>query len=201
MRMPEKNDDLHGNAPDRCPVALLLVDVINDMEFEGGDALLTEALPAGACIAELKSAARALEIPVIYANDNFGRWRSDFASVVERCVAHEVRGSVVAQLLVPEPDDYFVLKPKHSAFFATPLDLLLRYLHTRRIVIAGFTADACVAVTAAGAHMRDYEVFVPADCVASQSMERTRNALAQMEQALDVHVTPAAGLDLTTLLR
>lgn len=199
--MPEKNADLHGNAPDRCPVALLLVDVINDMEFDGGDALLKEALPAAACIAELKNAATTRGVPVIYANDNFGRWRSDFASVVERCAAGEVRGSPVAQLLVPGPDDYFVLKPKHSAFFATPLDVLLRYLHTRRIIIAGFTADACVTVTAAGAHMRDYEVFVPADCVASQGAERTRTALAHMAQAFDVRVTPAADLDFSRLLR
>jgi nicotinamidase-related amidase len=154
--MPEKNQDLHGNVPDRSPVVLLLVDVINDMEFEGGDALLAQALPAAARIAELKGAARTAGIPVIYANDNFGKWRSDFRDVVERCLTTGVRGEPVAQLLVPEPDDYFILKPKHSAFHATALDTLLRYLHARRLIIAGFTADACVMVTAAEAHMRDY---------------------------------------------
>jgi nicotinamidase-related amidase len=149
--MPEKNQDLHGNVPDRSPVVLLLVDVINDMEFEGGDALLAQALPAAARIAELKGAARTAGIPVIYANDNFGKWRSDFRDVVERCLTTGVRGEPVAQLLVPEPDDYFILKPKHSAFHATALDTLLRYLHARRLIIAGFTADACVMVTAAEA--------------------------------------------------
>ena len=161
--MPRKNESLHGNAPDRSPVVLLLVDVINDMEFAEGGALLEQALPAAGRIAELKHAAKAAGIPVIYANDNFGRWRSDFRDVVERCLTSGVRGEPVAQLLLPEPDDYFVLKPKHSAFHATPLDTLLTYLQATRVVLAGFTADACVLVTAAEAHMRDYEIFVPED--------------------------------------
>ena len=199
--MPEKNENLHGNVPDRSPVVLLLVDVINDMEFEGGDALLAQALPAAARIAELKGAARAAGIPVIYANDNFGKWRSDFRDVVERCLTTGVRGEPVAQLLVPEPDDYFILKPKHSAFHATALDTLLRYLHARRLIIAGFTADACVMVTAAEAHMRDYRVFVPSDCVASRTAEYTRSALEHMERVLDVDVTRAGLLDLEGLRR
>jgi nicotinamidase-related amidase len=197
--MPEKNDDLHGNVPDHSPVALLLVDVINGMEFDGGEALLAQALPAAARIAELKGAARAAGIPVIYANDNFGRWRSDFRDVVERCLTSGVRGEPVAQLLVPEPDDYFILKPKHSAFHATALDTLLRYLHARRLVIAGFTADACVMVSAAEAHMRDYRVFVPSDCVASSTAEHTGAALAHMERVLDVDATPAGSLDVASL--
>lgn len=199
--MPEKNDDLHGNVPDRAPVALLLVDVINDMEFPGGAALLEHALPAAARIAELKHTAKAVGIPVIYANDNFGRWRSDFREVVERCLTSGVRGEPVAQLLLPEPDDYFILKPKHSAFHATALDTLLRYLHTRRLIIAGFAADACVLVTAAEAHMRDYGVFVPSDCVASRSAEHTRGALDHMERVLDADIRSAAELDLRSLRR
>jgi nicotinamidase-related amidase len=198
--MPEKNDDLHGNVPDRSPVALLLVDVINDMEFEGGDALLRLALPAAERIAELKHAAKSAGIPVIYANDNFGRWRSDFRCLVERCLTSGVRGEPVAQLLVPEPDDYFILKPKHSAFHATALDTLLRYLHARRLILAGFATDACVTVTAAEAHMRDYRVFVPSDCVASRTAEHTRAALEHMARVLDVDTRPAGELDLRSLL-
>jgi nicotinamidase-related amidase len=194
--MPEKNDDLHGNVPDRSAIALLLVDVINDMEFDGGEALLAQALPAAARIAELKHVAKSAGVPVIYANDNFGRWRSDFRDVVERCLTGDVRGEPVAHLLVPEPDDYFILKPKHSAFHATALDTLLRYLHAERLVIAGFTADACVLVTAAEAHMRDYRVTVPSDCVASRSAAHTRAALAHMERVLDVEVVEAEQLDL-----
>lgn len=199
--MPEKNDDLHGNVPDRSTVALLLVDVINDMEFEGGEALLRHALPAAEAMAELKHSAKALGVPVIYANDNFGRWRSDFRDVVERCLTTGVRGAPVAQLLIPEPDDYFILKPKHSAFHATALDTLLRYLHARRLILAGFSADSCVLVTAAEAHMRDYRVIVPPECVASRTAEYTRAALEHMARVLDVEVCPAREIDLRALRR
>ena len=199
--MPEKNDSLHGNAPDRCPAALLLIDVINDMEFDGGESLLRHALPAAERIAELKRTAKALGIPAIYANDNFGRWRSDFREVVERCLTNDVNGAPVAELLIPEPDDYFILKPKHSAFHATALDTLLIHLHSTRLILTGFTADSCVLLTAGEAHMRDYRLFVPHDCVASITPARTRSALQHMQRAFDVDTTPAAELDLAALIK
>src|SRR5687768_6666717 len=117
--MPARNHNLHGNAPDTCSVALLLIDVINDLEFDGGNALLKPALRAAERIAALKERARELRIPVIYANDNFGRWRSNFNDVVQHCLLDGVRGRGLAELLPPQSSDYFVLKPKHSAFFST----------------------------------------------------------------------------------
>src|SRR4051812_22694585 len=117
--MPAKNRDLHGNVPDTSPVVLILVDVINDLEFAGGERLLKYALPAAKRIASLKARARSQRIPVIYANDNFGRWRSDFQQVVEHCLRDGVRGQKLAEILKPHPDDYFVLKAKHSAFYST----------------------------------------------------------------------------------
>src|SRR4051812_33319346 len=100
--MPEKNQDLHGMVPDAAPVALLLIDVINAMEFEGGEQLAQAALPAARRMAELRRQARELGIPVIYANDNFGRWRSDFREVVEHAL-EDVPGRPIAELLKPEP--------------------------------------------------------------------------------------------------
>lgn len=64
--MPVKSKDLHGNAPDKAGAALLLIDVINDFEFEGGDALLKLALPVSTKIAELKRRATEARIPAIY---------------------------------------------------------------------------------------------------------------------------------------
>src|SRR6478672_8464621 len=84
--MPAKNQDLHGNAPDSSSVALLVIDMINDLEWEGGEALLPHAVAAARRIATLKSRARSAGVPVVYANDNFGRWRSDFREVVEHCL-------------------------------------------------------------------------------------------------------------------
>ena len=198
--MPEKNQDLHGMVPDAAPVALLLVDVINAMEFEGGQRLAEAALPAARRLAELRREARELGIPVIYANDNFGKWRSDFREVVDHAL-DDVPGRPIAELLEPDEDDYFVLKPKHSAFYATTLDVLLKYLGTRRLVVGGFSGDVCVLFTAGDAYMRDLQVHVPADCVASVHEEENRRALAYMRRVLEVRTAPSTALDLGALLR
>jgi nicotinamidase-related amidase len=199
--MAAKNHDLHGNVPDACPVALLLIDVINDLEFEGGRELAKTAVPAAARIAALKRRARELDIPVIYANDNFGRWRSDFSEVVEHCLHDDVRGRPLAELLAPERDDYFVLKPKHSAFFSTTLATLLKYLRVERLVLTGFAGDACVLISAAEGYMRDYELFVPSDCTASKSALENRRALAYMARVLHADTRASARLDLAALAR
>ena len=199
--MPAKNPDLHGNAPDTCEAALLLVDVINDLEFPGGRAMLASALRAARRIAALKRRARKARVPVIYANDNFGRWRSNFADVVEHCLHDGVRGQPIAELLAPDRDDYFVLKPKHSAFYATTLETLLGYLKTRRLILMGFAGDACVLMTAADAYMRDVEVYVPSDCTASKSQAENRKALHYMKRVLHADTRPSAKLDLAKLAR
>lgn len=123
-----ENSDLHGNAPDKSEIVLLLIDVINDLEFPGGEELLQSALPAAMNIARLKERARQANVPVIYANDNFGRWCSDFNRIVEHCLRNDVRGRPIVELLKPDDDDYFVLKPKHPGFFSTTLDPVLEYL-------------------------------------------------------------------------
>ncbi len=110
--MPVKSKDLHGNVPDDSGVALLLIDVINDLEFDGGDALLEFALPAGKQIATLKKRAKEIGIPVIYINDNFGKWQSDLNKIVSHCLDDAVRGEPFVKLVLPDADDYFVLKPE-----------------------------------------------------------------------------------------
>lgn len=199
--MPAKNHDLHGNAPDSSSVALLLIDMINDLEWEGAESLLPHALSAARRIASLKRRARQARVPVIYANDNFGRWRSDFREVVEHCLDDGVRGEPLAKLLTPEPEDYFVLKPKHSAFFATTLDTLLTYLGVRRLVITGVAGDACVTFTAVDAYLRDYELHVPADCTASCDPKENDTVLRYMERVLHANVGVANAVDFDTLRR
>jgi nicotinamidase-related amidase len=193
-------DDLHGNAPDTSPVALVLIDMINDLEFEGGDLLVEPAVEAARAIAGLKERARSLGIPVVYTNDNFGRWRSDFREVVEHCLRDGVRGEPVARLLAPEADDYFVLKPKHSAFFATTFETLLEYLGTRRLILTGVATDICVAFTAIDAYMRDFEVYVPADCVAALTELDGEEALTYLRRVCAIDTTSASELDLRALL-
>jgi nicotinamidase-related amidase len=199
--MPAKNDDLHGNAPDKSDVALLLIDVINDLEFPEGDQLLRHALPMARNIAALKQRARKEGVPVVYVNDNFGRWRSDLNAQVEHCLRDGVRGRPVVELLRPGPDDYFVLKPKHSGFFSTALDTLLEYLGARAVVLAGLAGNNCVLFTANDAYMRDLHLAVPSDCVASNTEEDNRYALDQMRKVLKADTRPSTDLSFEALRR
>ncbi len=199
--MPAKNPTLHGNAPDKSSVAILLIDVINDLEFPEGEQLLEHAVPMAKAIAALKQQARQAGVPAVYVNDNFGRWQSNFNSQVEHCLRDGVRGQPLAELLRPDDDDYFVLKPKHSGFFSTALDVLLRYLGVKTLVLTGIAADICVLFTANDAYMRDFHLFVPQDCVASNTPEENRRALNQMEKVLKADIRPSSELDLTHLNR
>ena len=196
--MPVRSHDLHGSAPDKSAAALLLIDVINDFEFPDGDELLRVALPAGKNIAALKRRAKEAGIPAIYVNDNFGRWRSDFKKIVAHC-REESRGKPFVELLLPEEDDYFVLKPKNSGFYSTTLDLLLTHLGARNLIITGIQGNNCVLFTANDAYMRDYKISVPADCTASNTEEENQHALTQMENVLKADVTIAKELDLKAI--
>jgi nicotinamidase-related amidase len=197
--MDREASDLHGNAPDNSPVALLLVDVINDFEFPGGAQLFRHALPAARRIAALKKRCRRASIPAIYVNDNFGKWRSDLKNLVSHCLKDGTRGERIVQLLKPDRDDYFVLKPKHSAFYSTTLDLLLQYLGAETLILTGFTGDICILFTANDAYIRDYRLVIPGDCVVSQNKVENQQALKYMQRVVDADITNSTGLDLAEL--
>jgi nicotinamidase-related amidase len=198
--MPARNPDLHGSAPDRSPVALLLIDVINALDFDNGERVLEQALPMARAIAELKRRARAAGIPVVYVNDNYGRWQSNFERMVDHVLQDGVPGRPIVELLRPEDDDYFVLKPKHSGFFSTTLDTLLEYLGPRTLILTGIATDMCVLFTAGDAYMRDFYVVVPEDCVAAAGAEASERALELMRHVLKVDTTPSTRLDLEQLM-
>jgi nicotinamidase-related amidase len=194
------NEDLHGSAPDTCSVALLIVDMINDLEFPGAEILLEPAIAAARAIAALRTRAHAHGIPVIYANDNFGRWRSDFRQLVDHVRKDGCRGKPLADLLKPDKSDYFVLKPKHSAFYATTLHTLLQYLGTRHIILGGLTTDMCVLFTANDAFMRDYRVHIPPDCVAAIPTSDNAHIMEYMSRVLEAETTPSTDIDLDALV-
>jgi nicotinamidase-related amidase len=196
--MPVRSHDLHGSAPDKSAAALILIDVINDFDFPGGEQLLRLALPAGREIAALKQRAKEAGIPAIYVNDNFGRWRSDFKKIVAHC-RDESRGKPFVELLLPDEDDYFVLKPKNSGFYSTTLDLLLIHLGAKNLIITGIQGNNCVLFTANDAYMRDYKIFVPSDCTASSTDEENQHALAQMQNVLKADISLAEELDLKAI--
>lgn len=179
--------------------ALLLVDVINDMDFEGSEALVRCAEPMARRLHQLKQRCRAAGIPTIYINDNFGKWRSDFRSLVEHCLNDAVPGRQVAQLLKPDEEDYFVLKPKNSAFFGTTLDTLLKNLGATTVVLTGIAGDNCVLFSAHDAYLRDYALYIPCDCVASNSREENDAALKLMQKVMKADITPSTDLALERL--
>jgi nicotinamidase-related amidase len=181
------------------PAALLLIDVINDFDFPEAPQLLRYAIPMAKRIAELKRRTREHKIPVIYCNDNFGRWRSDFAAQVEHCLNAKNPGREIVELLHPDKDDYFVLKPKHSGFYSTTLEVLLENLGIETVVLTGVAANICVLFTANDAYMRDYKVVVPADCVASNAQEENDAVLRQMELVLKADIRPSAELNFAAL--
>jgi nicotinamidase-related amidase len=191
--------DLHGSAPDKSNAALLLIDVINDFDFPDGEELLRLALPVGKNIAELKERAKAAGIPSVYVNDNFGRWQSDFKKIVAHC--RNAGGKDLVEMLLPDDDDYFVLKPKHSGFYSTTLHLLLAHLAAKNVILTGIAGNNCVLFTANDAYMRDFKIFVPSDCVVSNTEEENLHALKQMETVLKADVSRGAKLDLNALSR
>ena len=197
--VPEQNKDLHGFVPDKSHVVLLLIDVINDLEFPEAEKMIDDAVEMAEHIAELKQRAGKLNIPAIYVNDNFARWQSDFNSVIEHCLYDSVRGEPLAKLLQPGENDYFILKPKHSGFFSTSLEILLQYLEAKTLILTGIAGNICVLFTANDAYMRDFQLFVPSDCICSNTPEENKFALEQMEKILKVDITPSSKLDLEEL--
>ena len=194
-----RSKDLHGFAPDECPVALLLIDWINDLEFDGGDRLFPQALAAAKASAALRQRAKQARVPVIYCNDNFGKWRSDFRSLLEHVLEDDVRGKPIAELLKPDDEDYFVLKPKHSAFHSTSLEVLLAHLGASTLILAGIAGNFCVLFTAHDAYMRDFKLVVPRDCSASEREADNRHALEHMANTCKAEIGPSSAIDFARL--
>jgi nicotinamidase-related amidase len=196
--MPDRYN-LRGKHEPQSSVVLLLIDVINDMEFEGGDKLLRQARPMAGALSRLRSRAKAAGIPVIYVNDNCGQWRSDFRKTIAHCLDDGVRGEPIARLLLPDDDDYFVLKPKSSAFFDTTLQTLLQHLGAEHLILTGVAADVCILFSANDAHLRDYRIIVPSDCVASNTRRETEQALRNLVKTTQTRVVVSSRLDLKSL--
>lgn len=179
--------------------ALVIIDVINDLEFPGGEHVLPWAQAMAGPLLNVRNSARAAGIPVIYANDNYGHWRSDFNDIVKHCTRPAARGRQVSRKLKPGPDDYFILKPKHSAFFATSMVPLLESLNVRRLILTGIATNLCVLFSAHDAYMHEYEILALSDCCAAESDEDHNIALDQLKRFCGTKVCRSDELDLKTM--
>jgi nicotinamidase-related amidase len=185
--------------PAPVPVALLLVDVLTTFQFPDGDAILRGALGVRDALVRLKARARGAGVPVLYVNDNFGDWRSEKEVLMGRCL--EAKGAEFVRPLLPDSEDYFVLKPMHSAFYMTPLEVLLQHLQVETLILAGLTSNSCITVTAHDANMRGFDIYIPPDCSCARNAEEHTQALAQLEAMAGANIKRSTALKLPNLIR
>jgi nicotinamidase-related amidase len=194
--MGKGHNDPHGLVPDRAETVLAILDLISDFSFDGGEEVARAALPIARRIASLKRRANNAKVPILYINDAVGRWRSDFPSMIRHCRREGSRGRAVVEAIAPEPGDYCLLKPKHSGFFATPLDTILQFLGAKRLILTGVSSNQCVLFTANDAYVRDLELLIPRDCISARTRKDTRLAIQYFTTVLDADVTPSTRLRL-----
>lgn len=187
-------ENLHGEELRQSGAALIVIDMVNDLDFPEGELLLQQAQPIVRHIAALRERVNVWGIPVIFVNDNFGRWRSDFRAQIDHCLLPGCRGRSLVEQLRPKADDYFVLKPQLSAFFCTPLELLLKHLGVRTLILTGLSGSHCVYSTAADAYLREFQLIVPGDCVASVTERENCVSLEQMHTSLKADISPSSEL-------
>ena len=185
----------------KSSVALILIDVINHFEFPDGDKIFRNALPLAARLAKLKHRCQRAGIPAIYVNDNFGQWRSDAKSLVARCLDSKCAGKPFVEQLKPHDEDYFILKPMHSAFFQTPLEILLQYLGATSLILTGLATNSCIICTAHDAKMRNFNLYVPSDCSAARSRREHEQAIEHIEEMTCASIVPSPRLRISALRR
>lgn len=175
--------------------ALLIIDMISDFEFEDGEKLFKYAFPAAKKILKLKEKAEKASVPIIYINDNFGKWQDDFNKTLKSALKESSPGSKIAKILKPDENHFFVLKPKHSAFYSTTLDLMLENLKVKKLILTGISTDICILFTANDAYMREYQIIIPKDCVASVKTQENKKSLEYIERVLKADICLSSEID------
>lgn len=196
--MTKKKSDgsaIKGPAPVKANTAILVLDMISDFDFEDGDKLYRKALKAAENLSDLRTRAKKAGVPVIFVNDNFGKWNEDFAAYAESVRTSSEKGRKIIEMIGPEDGDYHILKPQRSAFYATPLGVLLLTLNVSNLILTGVTTDICVLFTAHDAYMRGYQMQIPSDCTAAIKESHHKNALEFLKRVIDADVRAGKEID------
>jgi len=199
--MTKRDEDaarIEGGAP--RGVGLLIIDMINDLAFEGAEALRSKAGDLATAVRRLRDEADRLGVPVVYVNDNYGQWRSETSKIVEACSREGSPGREMVRRIAPRDGDYFVIKPQFSGFYATNLPVLLPRLGVNRLVLTGLATEICVLFTAGDAHMREYDLWIPADAVASEDDRHRDWALEIMRKSMEAETSSSTELSLADWL-
>ena len=176
----------------RSATVLLILDMIGRFEFPQGAETARAATRIAPRIAKLKRRVSQHGWCTIYVNDNPGRWRSDSSALIRDASAPNSRGAGVMDYLRPSSDDFLILKPRHSAFYGTPLSVLLEAMHAQRLILAGVSSHQCVLFTANDAHVRNLDLVIPSDCISAPRHSQTQLALTYFKNALGARVAPQA---------
>jgi len=187
---------VHSLTRDHSPTTLLILDMISDFDFPDGNAVLRAAKRIAPNIARLRERVSASGLATIFVNDVGGRWRSDLTTVLSESLSRRSKGAPVVRQLLPREKDYFVMKPRHSAFYATPLKVLLTHLRAQRLILTGVSSHQCVLFTANDAHVRNFDLVVPTDCIAAGSASEHKLALQYFKAALNAEVRPSGRINL-----
>ena len=182
-----------GVKPASANTALIVLDMITDFDFEDGDQLYENTVKMAPNLAQLIERARGEKVPVLYVNDNFGKWQEDFPTYVKLVRKNSAKGREVLDMIEPRRGDYHILKPQRSAFFSTPLEVLLLTLEVSEVVMTGITTDICILFSAHDAYMRGYRLQIPSDCTAAVLESYYEDALKLMRRV--VHAETAGQQD------
>lgn len=185
--MPAPNSLKHQH-----PYALIIIDMINNFDFPGGDQLLEHTKNIIKPLKDLKKKAKEEGIPVIYVNDHYYMWQANYKKIIEFC--KNGQNEDILDEITPDEDDYFLIKPKHSAFYETALNTLLHQLEAKNVILTGIAGNICVLFSADEAYMREYNIFVPADCIASNTKKENDFALKMITDVLEADITESSKL-------
>ena len=166
--------------------AIVFIDLINDFKFNGGNKLLKHTKEILPNLVALKTYGKKNKLPVIYVNDHYGLWQADFNEIIKKCTNPD--SEEIIEAMRPNEDDYFFIKPKHSAFFQTPLHSLLTELNRNMLILAGIAGDICILFTAKDAYMYNMELCIPKNCIASEEKANNDYALYLMQSVMKADI-------------
>ncbi|WP_042353319.1 isochorismatase family cysteine hydrolase [Bacillus massiliigorillae] len=166
--------------------ALLIIDMINDFQFEHGDQLLQHTYEILQPLLQLKQKAKAANIPTIYINDHYNLWQANFKKITDQCRNRD--NKEIIDQIEPTDEDFFLIKPKHSAFFGTSLNTLLAHLKVKELILTGIAGNICVLFTANDAYMREFTLYCPQNCIASADIQDNKYAITMMKNVLKADI-------------
>jgi nicotinamidase-related amidase len=162
------------------PTALVVTDMLSTYRHEDAERLAPSARHALPALVEQIATSRSQEIPVIFVNDNYGDWNTSAEKLFEKALAGA--HPELVEPLLPEPDDALIIKARHSAFYTTPLEYLLRQSEVERVLLAGQVTEQCILYSALDAYVRHFEVAVARDAVAHIEEHLAAAALEMIER-------------------